>query len=123
MLFQLFDFPFLFKAHFLILSQARNTTRSIVASRAFATSPARSATAPSCNAPAKTEKIEVKPRKIGGITETYTAYGATEAMYKECARRADYKILKAADEDVEVPKMEDGEDLGVGGGWWHEGTF
>lgn len=65
----------------------------------------------------------MKPRKIGGITESYTAFGATEAMYKECARHADYKITKPADEDVEVPKTKDGEDLGVGGGWWHEGTF
>ena len=60
-------------------------------------------------------------RKVGGLTETYTAYGATEALYKECSIQADYTIPQQADNDAEVPKTEDGEDLGVGGGWWHNG--
>lgn len=59
--------------------------------------------------------------KKGGITGTYTAYGATEELYKECAKQADYKITKAEDSDAETPKTEDGEDLGVGEGWWHTG--
>ncbi|KAG9232025.1 ubiquinol-cytochrome C chaperone-domain-containing protein [Amylocarpus encephaloides] len=58
-------------------------------------------------------------RKIGGITETYTAYGATEELYKACAAQADYKIEQPTDSDVDVLKTEDGEDLGTGGGWWH----
>ncbi|PBP25489.1 hypothetical protein BUE80_DR003624 [Diplocarpon rosae] len=54
----------------------------------------------------------------GRATETYTAYGATEILYKECARQADYTIPQAANSDQEVLKTEDGEDLGVGSGWW-----
>jgi len=55
------------------------------------------------------------------LTETYTAYGITEILYKECALQADYRIPQAMDHDAEMPKTEDGEDLGVGGGWWHAG--
>jgi cytochrome b pre-mRNA-processing protein 3 len=56
-------------------------------------------------------------------TETYTAYGATEVLYKECARQADYTIQRAKDEDEEPPKTKDGEDLGVGEGWWNNGEL
>ncbi|KAG0647663.1 cbp3 [Hyphodiscus hymeniophilus] len=52
-------------------------------------------------------------------TETYTAYGATEILYKECAHQADYSIPQARDKDAEMPKTADEEDLGVGVGWWH----
>jgi hypothetical protein len=37
--------------------------------------------------------------------------------------QADYTIPQATDYDAEVPKTEDGEDLGVGGGWWHTSIF
>lgn len=57
-------------------------------------------------------------RKIGGMMETYTAYAVTEELYKECAAQADYNIPQAQDSDAEMPKTEDGEDLGVGTGWW-----
>ncbi len=39
---------------------------------------------------------------------------------KECARQADYTIPQAHEKDVEIPKTKDGEDLGVGTGWWFE---
>lgn len=55
--------------------------------------------------------------------ETYTAYAVTEELYKECAAQADYSIPQAQDSDAEVPKTEDGEDLGVGMGWWHTGEL
>lgn len=59
-------------------------------------------------------------RKVTGkATETYEAYGATEALYKECARQADYAITQVTNPDEEMPKTEDGEDLGAGSGWWH----
>jgi cytochrome b pre-mRNA-processing protein 3 len=62
-------------------------------------------------------------RKLTGrATETYTAYGATEILYKECARQADYSIPQAKDKDADMPKTSDGEDLGIGQGWWHTGT-
>jgi len=54
----------------------------------------------------------------GKATETYTAYGATENLYKECARQADYSITQEPNSEEEMPKTEDGEDLGVGDGWW-----
>ncbi|KAK7732062.1 Serine carboxypeptidase 3 [Botryosphaeria dothidea] len=58
-------------------------------------------------------------KRAGTSTETYVAYGGTEMLFRECARQADYKILK--DEDGDARKTEKGEDLGVGEGWWYEG--
>lgn len=63
-------------------------------------------------------------KKVAGKSaETYTAYGATEVLYKECARQADYHIerMTKENEDAEPPKTADGEDLGVGDSWWHTG--
>jgi cytochrome b pre-mRNA-processing protein 3 len=45
----------------------------------------------------------------------------TDQLYKECAKQSDYKIAEATKGDAEIPKTEDGEDLGVGEGWWHTG--
>ncbi|KAA8563757.1 hypothetical protein MFRU_024g00530 [Monilinia fructicola] len=61
-------------------------------------------------------------KKVSGkaLTETYTAYGATEELYKTCGAQADYSIPQASDPDAEMPKTEEGEDLGVGKGWWHD---
>jgi cytochrome b pre-mRNA-processing protein 3 len=68
-------------------------------------------------------KAAAELKKIAGIsTETYTAYGATEIMYKECAIQSDYSIPQAKNQDEEMLKTEDGEDLGVGEGWWYSGT-
>ncbi|KAH7055738.1 ubiquinol-cytochrome C chaperone-domain-containing protein [Macrophomina phaseolina] len=58
-------------------------------------------------------------RRAGGSTETYVAYGGTEMLFRECARQADYKVVK--DAEGEAPKTGKGEDLGVGEGWWYEG--
>lgn len=56
-------------------------------------------------------------------TETYIAYGACESLVKECARHADYTIPQAGKKGGDgIPKSRDGEDLGVGKGWWYEGT-
>jgi cytochrome b pre-mRNA-processing protein 3 len=57
----------------------------------------------------------------GKATETYTAYGATEMLYRECAQQADYSITQVPDSEVETPKTGDGEDLGIGEGWWLSG--
>lgn len=71
-----------------------------------------------------TKKAAQELRKFAGRgIETYTAYGATEILYKECARQADYSIPAAKDQEAEIPKTDDGEDLGVGEGWWHTGTL
>ena len=55
------------------------------------------------------------------MTETYAAYSATDKLLKECARPADYNIPQAGKKGLEIPKTKEGEDLGVGKGWWYEG--
>lgn len=40
---------------------------------------------------------------------------------KECARHGDYSIPQSQEKGVEIPKTKDGEDLGVGQGWWYSG--
>jgi len=59
-------------------------------------------------------------KKAPVFTETYIAYGGTEVMLKECARQADYSIPQSEQRNAEIPKSKDGEDLGVGTGWWYE---
>ena len=56
-------------------------------------------------------------------TETYVAFGATMKLFEVCSAQADYKIPQAAQKGVEVPKTANGEDLGVGKGWWYEGSL
>lgn len=114
-----------------------------IASRALTTTCRRPAELPGPNTPPATSIPPVNPKPVkgsttanvpptpaeqaaalsqkGGVTGTYTAYGATEKLYKDCARQADYRIPQAGKDDAEVPKTEDGEDLGVGEGWWHTG--
>jgi hypothetical protein len=100
-----------------------------VASRAFSiTTPRAIAVDAKVDPPATTQTLDdtassqkYSRRKGKKIFETYTAYGMTELLYKECKIQADYSIPQAKDEDAEIPKTEDGEDLGVGGGWWHTG--
>ena len=57
------------------------------------------------------------------MTETYVAYGVTEKLVKECAKHGDYEIPQAREKGIETPKTKDGEDLGVGKGWWYEGAL
>ena len=59
-------------------------------------------------------------KRASSVTETYVAYGVCENLVKECACQADYTIPQAHEKDVPVPKTVDGEDLGVGTGWWFE---
>lgn len=59
-------------------------------------------------------------KRASSVTETYVAYGVCENLVKECARQADYTISQAHEKDVPVPETKDGEDLGVGTGWWYE---
>jgi cytochrome b pre-mRNA-processing protein 3 len=49
------------------------------------------------------------------------AFGATERLYKECARVGHYSIPQAGVKGQKVPKTAEGEDLGVGEGWWYDG--
>ncbi|KAF2653216.1 ubiquinol cytochrome-c reductase assembly protein Cbp3 [Lophiostoma macrostomum CBS 122681] len=54
------------------------------------------------------------------LTETYVAYGATEALFKECAKPGAYEVPQALEKDAEIPTDETGAHLGVGKGWWYE---
>lgn len=62
-------------------------------------------------------------QRASAVTETYVAYGACESLVKECAAQADYSIPQSGEKGVEIPKTKDGEDLGVGTGWWYEGIL
>ncbi|KAF2477565.1 uncharacterized protein BDR25DRAFT_299458 [Lindgomyces ingoldianus] len=54
------------------------------------------------------------------MTETYVAYGATQHLFKECARHGDYEIPQALEKKGEIPADENGTHLGVGSGWWYD---
>lgn len=73
--------------------------------------------------PSSPLNIAAEIRKRAKLTtETYIAYGACENLVKECARHADYTILQAGEKGGGTPRSKDGEDFGVGKGWWYEGT-
>ena len=78
-----------------------------------------SATAAFLENPTRTIAKELRKRATN-TTETYVAYGVCEKLVRECARQADYTIPQARDKNTEIPKTTDGEDLGVGTGWWYE---
>lgn len=61
-------------------------------------------------------------KHVKGV-ESYSAYSVTEQLFKQCSAAADYSIPGAGEEDFEMPKTSEGEDLGVGKGWWHKGEF
>jgi len=73
------------------------------------------------NAPSTAQSIATEVRKrASSVTETYIAYGVSEKLVKECARQADYTIPQAREKGVEIPKTKDGEDLGIGTGYWYD---
>ncbi|TAQ87717.1 hypothetical protein B7494_g3949 [Chlorociboria aeruginascens] len=115
----------------IVQSQSRFTAR-----RAFTTSSINYAGAPE---PDMKQSMPIPPGKASAISsittptptstklteqirsvnpETYSAFGFTEELYKECAHQADYTIPQASSKDEEIPATEEGEDLGVGEGWW-----
>ncbi|KAJ9226842.1 hypothetical protein DTO027B5_2058 [Paecilomyces variotii] len=57
--------------------------------------------------------------RAGTTVETYVAYGLTQKLFEVCSAQADYKIPQVSQKGVEVPKTAQGEDLGVGEGWWY----
>lgn len=76
--------------------------------------------------PSKVDGNVVLPGSLATIMKhagQYTAYGVTEGLFKQCSAQADYTIPQAAEEDFEMPKTAEGEDLGIGGGWWHQGSL
>lgn len=75
--------------------------------------------APSTAPPGGSVAKELRKR-VSSVTETYVAYGVCENLVKECARQAEYTIPQAHTTNAGIPKTKDGEDLGVGTGWWFE---
>ena len=67
------------------------------------------------------QKLAIEARKrLPSVTETYVAYGVTEKLVKECGRQAAYSIPQRNEKDASIPKTKEGEDLGVGSGWWYD---
>ncbi|PCH07955.1 Ubiquinol-cytochrome c chaperone/UPF0174 [Penicillium occitanis (nom. inval.)] len=62
----------------------------------------------------------LKSLSQGGAAETYVSYGFTQKLYEACSSQADYEIPQLAQKGVEVPKTANGEELGVGEGWWYK---
>jgi cytochrome b pre-mRNA-processing protein 3 len=58
---------------------------------------------------------------LRGTTEPYIAYGGTEDLFLECNRQCNYTIPAILQKPPgEPPVTADGEELGVGTGWWFE---
>ncbi|KJR88747.1 uncharacterized protein SPSK_07716 [Sporothrix schenckii 1099-18] len=57
---------------------------------------------------------------ISRTAEPYGAFGVTRAIYQKCTRPAAYDISEETRRNDQVPTTEDGEELGVGGGVWHD---
>jgi hypothetical protein len=106
--------------------------------RSFAACSRRSAGLAPESKPQQEEKLEVRPepqdstvvriakqlrKHAAAQTETYVAYGGTRELFRECAKHATYTVPQASQKDAEIPKTAEGEDIGVGGGWWHDGTL
>jgi hypothetical protein len=60
-------------------------------------------------------------KQMKAATEPYVAYGATEDLFRACARAGEYTMPTVA-EGEEPLRSAKGEDLGVGSGWWYEGN-
>ncbi|KAG9550030.1 hypothetical protein KCU71_g15063, partial [Aureobasidium melanogenum] len=58
-------------------------------------------------------------KQMKAATEPYVAYGATEDLFRACARAGDYTMPTVTDGE-EPLRSAKGEDLGVGSGWWYE---
>ncbi|KAL9001530.1 MAG: hypothetical protein Q9169_000105 [Polycauliona sp. 2 TL-2023] len=93
------------------------------ASTAAASSPKGSAEAASKSGKHVPTSIKLAAevrKRATSVTETYIAYSICEKLIKECATQADYTIPQRLEKNGLVPKGVDGEDLGVGKGWWYE---
>lgn len=54
---------------------------------------------------------------------SYVIYGATEKLYKVCSKPATYTISQQLRKEEKIPLTKDGEEIGVGGGIWHDRMF
>jgi len=58
-------------------------------------------------------------KQMQAATEPYVAYGATEDLFRACARAGEYTMPTVA-EGEEPLRSAKGEDIGVGQGWWYQ---
>jgi hypothetical protein len=61
-------------------------------------------------------------KQMQAATEPYVAYGATEDLFRACARAGEYTMPTVA-EGEEPLRSAKGEDIGVGQGWWYQGNI
>lgn len=61
-------------------------------------------------------------KQMQAATEPYVAYGATEDLFRACARAGEYS-MPTVTEGEEPLRTSKGEDLGIGQGWWYEGML
>ncbi|RKF71174.1 putative ubiquinol cytochrome-c reductase assembly protein cbp3 [Golovinomyces cichoracearum] len=59
--------------------------------------------------------LESIQKTLGNASSPYTVHGATEVMFKQCAKHAAYKT-PLINTDQEIPTTEDGEEIGVADG-------
>lgn len=64
---------------------------------------------------------DIARQAISRTAEPYGAFGITRTIYQKCTRPAAYDISEETRRSDQVPTTEDGEELGVGGGLWHDG--
>ncbi|KAG9257305.1 ubiquinol-cytochrome C chaperone-domain-containing protein [Emericellopsis atlantica] len=93
------------------------------ASKATTTSSSSSSSS-SSTAPANARLFSTSQHKalFGGMASPYFVVGATERLYKFCGPVADYRINQKLRDQDEVPKLEDGEEVGESlnpGNPWH----
>lgn len=62
-------------------------------------------------------------KALGSVSSSYSAYGASEIIFKECSRHAAYKMILTG-EEIDKKYTDDGQELGVpeGEALWHSGT-
>lgn len=114
--------------------QARTLFRATVRA-SIPKSPARAATASKAllrrlnyQSPAPVRFFSNSGRRglLGGIGESYRVLGASERLFKACAKPADYRITEEERKSETVKKMEDGEEMGQAledGNVWHKSKY
>ncbi len=56
------------------------------------------------------------------LANAYQVFDAAGKIYKACSSHAAYAIPEESRRDGTMKTTEDGEEIGVGGGVWHDGT-
>lgn len=60
-------------------------------------------------------------KQMLAATEPYVAYGSTQELFRICGRPGEYTMPKVENEENKKV-LETGEEIGVGEGWWYNGT-